>query len=78
LLDDEVLFNQGIIGLTNAIERWSPDGGAGLQTFAYWYIRKSMQSDDSLYSDDTIRVPQSVRDHLKQIHQVIQQHEGSL
>ncbi|MGR3280233.1 RNA polymerase subunit sigma, partial [Acaryochloris marina NIES-2412] len=78
LLDDEVLFNQGIIGLTNAIERWSSDGGAGLQTFAYWYIRKSMQSDDSLYSDNTIRVPQSVRDQLKQIHQVIQKHEGPL
>lgn len=78
LLDDEVLFNQGIIGLTDAIEGWSPEGGARLQTFAYWHVRKAMQSDDSLYSDNTIRVPQSVRDQLKQIHQVIQQHEGPL
>ena len=59
-------------------EMVSIDGGAGLQTFAYWYIRKAMQSDDSLYSDNIIRVPQSARDQLKQINQVIQQHEGPL
>ncbi|WP_262562689.1 sigma-70 family RNA polymerase sigma factor [Acaryochloris sp. CCMEE 5410] len=76
LLDDEVLFNQGVLGLTDAIEGWSIDGGARLQTFAYWHVRKAMQSDESLYADNIIRVPQSARDQLKQINQVIQQHEG--
>lgn len=71
LLDDEVLFQQGILGLSQAIDKWSPDGGANLRTFAYWHVRKAMQSDDGLYSNETIRLPECARQPLKRIHQTL-------
>jgi RNA polymerase sigma factor (sigma-70 family) len=72
LLDDDVLLNQGVLGLNHAIDQWSTEGGARLCTFAYWKIRKAMQSDDGLYADEAIRVPESARNQLKKINQVQQ------
>ncbi|MGR3279910.1 sigma-70 family RNA polymerase sigma factor, partial [Acaryochloris marina NIES-2412] len=72
LVDDNVLFNQGIIGLNKAIDKWSPDGGANLRTFAYWHIRKAMQSDDGLYATETIRLPESTRRQIKELNQAME------
>ena len=72
LVDDDVLFNQGIIGLNQAIDKWSPDGGANLRTFAYWHIRKAMQSDDGLYATETIRLPESTRRQIKELNQAME------
>lgn len=72
LVDDDVLFNQGIIGLNKAIDKWSPDGGANLRTFAYWHIRKAMQSDDGLYATETIRLPESTRRQIKELNQAME------
>lgn len=74
LLDDNVLLNQGVIGLHRAIDKWKPDGGARLATFAAWHIRSAMQSDDCLYADEAIRIPQSTRTQLNQINKVEAQH----
>lgn len=71
LLDDDVLFNQGILGLNKAIDKWSPEGGANLRTFSYWCIRKAMQSDDGLYANETIRFPDSTRRGIKEMNQAI-------
>lgn len=70
LLDDNVLLNQGVIGLHRAIDKWRPDGGSRLATFAAWHIRKAMRSDDCLYADETIRIPESTRIQLKKINEV--------
>lgn len=76
LLEDDVLLNQGVIGLHQAIDKWKPNGGARLATFAAWYIRKAMQSDDCLFADETIRIPESARTQLKQINELEAQYYG--
>jgi len=41
-MDEHDLAQEGMLGLINAVERFDPDRGVQLSTYALWHIRKSI------------------------------------
>jgi RNA polymerase primary sigma factor len=57
------LINEGNIGLMKAIDRFDPERGAKLSTYAVWWIRQTIQRAISNQSK-TIRLPVHLNDQL--------------
>ena len=43
-LDEQDLAQEGMLGLINAVERFDPNRGVRLSTYALWHIRKAIMS----------------------------------
>ena len=59
-LEMDDLFQEGIIGLGKAVDRFNPDKGCRLSTYATWWIRQAVQRA-AAHKSDTIRIPISVQ-----------------
>lgn len=57
------LLNSGYIGLRKAAERFDPNRGTKFSTFAYHYIRNSIQK--FMYKTNTIIMRQSAINHIR-------------
>lgn len=49
------LVQDGVIGLMRAVEKWDPDRGFKLSTYATWWIRQAIGR--SIQTSDLIRIP---------------------
>src|SRR5436305_6458897 len=63
------LMSEGNIGLTKAVERFDPNTGAKLSTYAMWWIKQSIKRALPNQSK-TIRVPVHLADKLAKMRRV--------
>lgn len=68
-LDD--LISEGNIGLTKGVERFNPDKGAKLSSYAAWWIRQYIRRSIT-NQGKTIRVPSHIRDKLAKLRDITQ------
>lgn len=69
-LDLEDLISEGNIGLIKAIERFDPEQGNKLSTYACWWIRQQIQLAVSEQTK-TIRMPPHAIDKLRRVRRIV-------
>jgi RNA polymerase primary sigma factor len=69
-LDLEDLISEGNIGLIKAIERYDPEQGNKLSTYACWWIRQQIQLAVSEQTK-TIRMPPHAVDKLRRVRRIV-------
>jgi len=69
-LDLEDLISEGNIGLIKAIERFDPNQGNKLSTYASWWIRQQIQLAITEQAK-TIRMPPHAADKLRKIKKIV-------
>jgi len=69
-LDLEDLISEGNIGLIKAIERFDPEQGNKLSTYACWWIRQQIQLAVSEQTK-TIRMPPHAVDKLRRVRRIV-------
>jgi len=65
------LISEGNIGLMKAVERFDPDRGAKLSTYAAWWIKQSIKRSLANQSK-TIRLPAHLIEKISRMRKVIQ------
>lgn len=63
------LVQEGLMGLSQAADRYQPNGDAQFGTYASYWVRGAIK--DSLPRRDTIRVPQSARERHRAIRKAV-------
>lgn len=63
------LISEGNIGLMKAVERFDPDNGAKMSTYAAWWIKQSMMRALANQSK-TIRLPSHIVDKVRRMRRV--------
>jgi RNA polymerase primary sigma factor len=76
-LDLEDLISEGNIGLMKAIERFDPEQGNKLSTYASWWIRQQIQLAITEQAK-TIRMPPHAADKLRKIRKIVNELTGVL
>lgn len=65
-LDPTDLFQDGVIGLMRAVDRYDPDAGFRFSTYAVWWIRQAVQRSVA-DKGKTVRVPAYVHEQLMRL-----------
>ena len=71
------LIAEGNVGLMNAVDRFDPDRGAKLSTYAAWWIKQAIKRALANQSK-TIRVPSQMTNKVMRIHRVSAQLSNDL
>jgi len=66
LLDLQDLFQEGVIGLLSALDKYDPDSGNRLSTYASWWIAQAMQRA-AANTGHAIRLPQHAYETRKRL-----------
>lgn len=71
-LEYEDLFQEGVLGLIRASEKFDPEMGNAFSTYAVWWIKQKMQR----YLEAQMPVSKSVRKHRAKVYAMRQQLEA--
>lgn len=69
-LDDEDLFQSGVIGLIKAVKKYNNDQGANLVTYSVWWIDQAIKRD-IIDLGFTIRIPVHMVDTIIKVNRII-------